>query len=166
LIGVATVTQEIKPMKQDAHPFDLYGFQRKALPVLLTWSAVSILSGLFLGLSAEKRRKGIGSQFVGWGVINGLIAGFGYRAARKKQLERLAGEESGPGLAKEASTFENILWINAGLDVGYILGGAWLKRSNPQDDFKAGMGVGVQIQGAFLLLWDLTLGWLVHRGRR
>jgi len=158
-------------MNHETPPFDLYGFQHKAMPVLLGWSALSILSGAALVLGGDKRSKGIGSQFIGWGLIDGLIAWFGWRGAQQKQLARLNGEVSDADQAKEAATFETLLWVNAGLDVGYILGGAWLIRKsrggngNPEDAFKHGMGVGVQIQGAFLLVWDLTLGWLVRRGR-
>ncbi len=127
--------------------FEIYGFQRKSMPALMVWSVGSILSGLVVIRSWEKQRKGMGSQFIAWGLINGLIAWFGWRGAQKKQLARLEGVLTEYERVKETAMFEKIFWINAGLDVGYILGGSWLKRKNSRDDFKLGMGLGVQIQG-------------------
>ncbi|NJM05009.1 hypothetical protein HC891_00430 [Candidatus Gracilibacteria bacterium] len=54
--------------------------------------------------------------------------------------------------------------VNAGLDVGYILGGLALLRS--EQPGRQGMGLSIVMQGAFLLAYDAWLandvrGWIV-----
>ncbi len=52
------------------------------------------------------------------------------------------------------------------LDIGYVLGGVWLKRSNLQDPQRQGMGWGIAIQGGFLLIWDILLASISRSKRR
>ncbi len=55
---------------------------------------------------------------------------------------------------------ENIYLINAGLDLLYVTGGAWMvsasSNSTENEDMLRGYGQSVIIQGAFLFLFDLT----------
>lgn len=120
---------------------------------LLGWSILSILAGFPLWLDTHRPIKNIGTQFMAWGAIDGLIALFGARSAEKRQ--------STANPAAETRKLRRILWLNTGLDVGYMLGAAWLMSKD--DEEKRGMGFGILVQGGFLFLFDL---WHAIRSNR
>jgi hypothetical protein len=71
---------------------------------------------------------------------------------RRRKLAAGAGRDP-EATAAEARRLRRLLWINAGLDVLYVVVGAGLVvfGSGPVVD---GHGVGVMVQGAFLLVFD------------
>ncbi len=105
--------------------------------VLGTWAAASVLVGG--ALAARPQTRGLGRQTVLWGAVDGAIAlvGARRRAAR------------GP---TDRVRLRRVLLVNAGLDVGYLAAGAWLR----QRDRWRGDGTAVLVQGAFLLVLDAT----------
>jgi len=144
---------------------NLYTYQKQAMPVLLGWSAGSILAGL-LWMGSERRLwRGLGSQFLGWGAIDGLIAGFALRRATKNASRLDSGEISPVEHQRQWLQFERFVWLNVLLDLGYIVGGAWLRQRNPKDPQKQGMGWGIILQGGFLLAWDIILA-TISRSKR
>lgn len=137
-------------------PFHLSGFQTRLAARLLTWSAGSILSGLLLALSRRPLWRGLGHQFAGWGLIDGLIGWFGLRGARQALpgSSNLAEEQS--LLERRASTLERVLAINTVLDLLYLAGGVnLLRRCGRQDPYWRGAGLGILVQAAFLFGFDL-----------
>ncbi|MBA3868446.1 MAG: hypothetical protein H0X30_04780 [Anaerolineae bacterium] len=58
-------------------------------------------------------------------------------------------------LAKESRNLRRLLWINAGLDVGYILGGWCYSNREVARPFRRGLGLGIILQGALLLVFDV-----------
>jgi hypothetical protein len=145
--------------------FNLYQFQRSAMPVLLGWALGSIVAGVFWLRNPSRFLRGVGGQFAAWGLVDGLIALLALRGAGRKAAGWQANEITPLQHAQEAEQFEKIVWANAALDVGYVLGGRWWSRRNPADPQRRGMGLGVMVQGAFLLVWDLLLALAVRRGR-
>ena len=89
---------------------------------------------------------------MGWGVIDALIAAFGLRGARTKADTPDA--HTPERQTRERTTLRRILWINFGLDVGYITGGAALTQDK-HDRFLRGVGWGIVVQGSFLFVFDL-----------
>jgi hypothetical protein len=152
-------------MLPDRSDFNLYRFQRRAMPVLLGWALGSIVAGALWLRDPGRFLRGAGGQFVAWGVIDGLIALLALRGAGRKQVGWQANAITPLQHAQEAEQFEKIVWANAALDVGYVLAGRWWSRRNPDDPWRRGMGLGVMVQGAFLLVWDLFLALAVRRGR-
>jgi hypothetical protein len=63
----------------------------------------------------------------------------------------------------QAQHFRTILLINAGLDVVYVIGGWALLRRARGRDKRAGTGLGIVVQGLFLLVYDSVLAWRVGR---
>jgi esterase/lipase len=153
-----------------------YQFQRGLSVRLLVWSALSVTAGSFLiqgARRASRRRemdngpgmdrgpgrdpgsssapgslKAFGQQAVAWGLVDGLIAAYGFLSARPAA--------SPDGEAALASRLRRLLWLNAGLDLGYIAGGLALARRRGQANAAwRGHGWGVLVQGGFLLLFDL-----------
>lgn len=145
---------------------NLYTYQKQAMPVLLGWSAGSILAGLLWMGSERKLWRGLGSQFLGWGAIDGLIAGFALRGAIKNASRLDSGAISPVEHQRQWLQFERFVWLNVLLDLGYIAGGAWLRQRNPKDPQKQGMGWGIILQGGFLLAWDIFLATISQSKRR
>jgi hypothetical protein len=132
---------------------NIWQFQTKLSKRLLWWGVSSILGGLFL-LRGNKFFKGVGWQFIGWGFINILIALFG-NASANARLDNYDNPGKTDIQAKEADNLQRLLWINAGLDVLYILGGKNWADKDKGDGSRSGHGLGIVLQGAFLLIFDI-----------
>gem|GEM_PF-1245085 len=129
------------------------------------WGAASVLGGAgLLALSmpgvvvddGAGALQGFGIQSVAWGTINLAIVGIGAVVPRAPITDRddaLAAEDD---LAK-------VLWVNVGLDVGYLMVGGTLAAASqlgaePRVDVFS-HGVGIATQGAGLLVLDLIAVW-------
>lgn len=123
----------------------IWDYQKMLTRRLLGWSILSIVAGFPLWLDSYLPIKNIGTQFIAWGAIDGLIALFGWRSAEKRQATADPIEET--------RKLRRILWLNTFLDIGYMAGGGWLLAK--EDKGKQGTGLGVLIQGAFLFFFDL-----------
>ena len=91
---------------------------------------------------------------VAWNVVNTLIAVWGLLQAHPQQVAGLTLPES---LAAQKH-FENVLLLNAGLDVGYLAIGRWLQgraATAERPERMTGYGRSVLLQGGFLLVFDL-----------
>ncbi|MDX1438086.1 MAG: hypothetical protein R3335_14840 [Anaerolineales bacterium] len=155
----------MKTLDRRKEPFDLYRYQLRMLPGLLGWAAGSMAAGLVLLLSNTRFRQGIGLQFLAWGFIDGLIALFGLRGAAANASRFRRGELTEVDLERQTKTFEEILWVNVFLDVGYVIFGRRMMRLAEPGSTRAGTGLGISVQGAFLFLWDLLLIFLMRSSR-
>lgn len=158
-------------MKNPDGSFNLYHFQQRSFPLLLGWALGSMASGIFWMTNRRGILAGLGSQFAGWGAVNLILAIFGIKSAGRNLQKQALGKISVEEHERQSGNFERLVLINAGLDVGYITFGAWLartpsKKPEKHPGFRAGTGWGIAAQGAFLLIWDLLLALLVHRGRK
>lgn len=133
---------------------DFWSFNAHLTQRLKVWAVSSILFGLILQFTSRLGR-GIGAQFVGWGIVNFLIAWFGSRNSRARQ-EKLA-EPFDPEIQQqEATKLHRLLLVNAVLDIFYILGGfGFVQSRGRRDEFSKGNGLGIMLQGAFLFFFDL-----------
>ena len=149
---------------------NIWNFQISLSKRLLVWAAGSAVAGLVLVVFTPGFWDGFGIQSLAWGVIDGLIAGFGLWMSRKRR--RAVPDSSDPGQMEagvrpsgvrppgarpsESRKLRRTLWINTVLDLLYITGGivlaATLGRSNPA---WRGHGWGIVLQGAFLFFFDL-----------
>lgn len=141
--------------ERNTFPVDIWLFQALLTRRLSWWSIGSILAGAFLSITSSGFGLGLGIQFVAWGTIDLAIAFFGARSARQRQA-KLSPAEQLATQPKERASLAKILWINAGLDVLYLVGGlALIGTLGATDPFWRGGGWGVLIQGGFLLFFDL-----------
>ena len=135
----------------------LLAFERAHLLRLFAWGGASVLAGsLLLALVAARRAAGpaplvrhFGIQTAAWGLINLAIALWAWRGLA---LRDNAG----------ARGLERFLWLNLGLDAGYVGVGATLALTGWAVGRRlgaVGAGAGVVVQGAALLLLD----WLLVR---
>ncbi len=141
--------------ERNALSIDIWLFQDQLTRRLSWWSIGSILAGAFLAAAFTGFWRGLGIQFLAWGVIDLAIAFFGARSARQRRA-KLSLAEQLAAQPQERASLAKILWINAGLDVLYLAGGlALIGTLGATDSFWLGGGWGVLIQGGFLLFFDL-----------
>jgi esterase/lipase len=119
---------------------------------LLTWSAISLITGFILWRTGTPVWQGIGLQAVLWSVVDAGIALLGRRGLStrlERPVEILAAN-------REARRFSKILRTNTLLDGLYIIGGILLVFViGSRSSFVIGNGWGIVIQGGFLFLFDL-----------
>lgn len=134
---------------------DIWRFQSGLTRRLLAWAALSAALGGVMLLRRRPFWGGMGAQFAGWGLVNAAIATFGSRAADRRRAA--LPDPADPAVhSRESAGLERLLWINSGLDAGYIAGGLALAQTRGRSDRRsAGHGWGVVLQGAFLLLFDV-----------
>ncbi|MCS6919140.1 MAG: hypothetical protein NZM28_05180, partial [Fimbriimonadales bacterium] len=89
-----------------------------------------------------------------WAVINALIAIFALRGVQKKAQQN-ADADTVRGWMRQLA---RLLWVNAALDVGYVLVGVGLILWEPANRMLNAFGWAVVIQGAFLLIFDAYHG--------
>ena len=134
---------------------NIWKFQSQLTRRLMIWALFSMLVGALLQIPRQPFARSLGQQFAAWGFIDALIAIFGNRSAQKRYAQLpdpLAPEVT----AGETQKLRNILWVNVGLDIGYMAGGAALALTRGQSKPGwRGHGIGVIIQGAFLFFFDL-----------
>jgi hypothetical protein len=116
------------------------------------WAAASVgVGGALLALADGAAARAFGLQFLVWGAIDGAIAIAGALALRRAHARgAVADPERAP---PERRRLRRLLWVNAGLDVGYVavaIGILALWRT-PEG---LGHGLGVLVQGGFLLVFD------------
>ena len=135
-------------------------FQERVLSVLWRWGLASVAAGLPALIVRNAVVRQAGMQTIAWGAIDAALAFFGRRGARER-LRRGSNDA-----LVQARRFRLIVLINAGLDVGYIVGGWRLVRGARGRAERAGMGLGIIVQGLFLLLFDSALAWFSSRWAR
>lgn len=134
--------------------------QKKAMLVLGGWAVTNIATGAIMSSQRQGSDKYFHRMNAYWNVVNLGIAGLGYLSAAREQPEML-------GLFGSSDAhfgFQRILLLNAGLDVGYIMGGLYLnersRRFSLEDPEKEarlkGFGKSIMLQGGFLLLFDVA----------
>jgi hypothetical protein len=138
----------------------LWRFQQRLTGILLGWAAAGIGVGVALGRGGDPLRRGVGEQYVGWGVVNAMIAVIGRRGAMRQQ------SAAPDDLAARKRTLSRLLWLNTGLDVLYVLGGRRLMRGRgATDTLWRGRGLGIVLQGGFLFFFDLLNALALRRVR-
>ena len=142
---------------------DFWTWQHRALGWLLGWGAGSVVVGAGLVTACRADLRQIGLQAIGWGAVDAALALNGRRAARARQRQELAA--TAPAVEREAARFQQIVAVNAGLDLLYIAGGWWLAQTAGQRPQRRGLGLGIVVQGLFLLIYDSWLVWRVAAWR-
>ena len=128
------------------------------------WAVASVAFGGALAAAAalgalpetwDRVALGIGVQCLVWGAIDGAIAWFGQRDLQRR---RAAGEPDDPAATRAfARRLRRLLLLNAGLDVLYVAVGVALITLWQTPD-GLGHGIGVVLQGGFLLVFDTVHG--------
>ncbi len=148
-------------MKQE---MNIWQYQTLITRRLRAWAISNIAGGTLLILRPHPFAQGFGIQSAAWGLVNLLIAIFGQRSSERRAAD--PGAHTPETLAAETKKLRRILWLNAGLDVGYMLGGWLLARHKGREDARwRGQGWGIVLQGVFLCLFDVVHARLLGDGK-
>jgi len=137
----------------------LLAVERAHLIRLVVWGAASLLVGsALLGLMRVRGHRSalldhFGIQTMAWGAIDLTLALTGLK---RLELRDLAG----------ATRLDRFLWLNIGLDVGYVLVGITLLVLGWRLTRRMGLvgaGLAVIVQGSALALLDLVLAGQISR---
>lgn len=120
---------------------------------LIWWGVLSFAFGVPL-LFMEKLLRGFGIQAIAWGLVDaGIAVGGSYLTTKRYKSHP---DPSSKEIAdKESQKLQKLLWWMVPMDVIYILVGAILIFSwGRKDNWWLGTGIGVIVQGLFLLGFD------------
>jgi hypothetical protein len=135
-------------------PMNIWEFSEVLAQRLVTWSAISMTLGGVMSSSKSRYLRGVGSQFIGWAIINVAIAYFGSKTTKQRR-ETLRDADTPERHIQEAGNLRTLLWVNALLDVLYIVAGRNLASRRKSGAWLRGVGMGIMLQGAFLFVFDL-----------
>lgn len=127
-------------------------WQERVLGGLLVWGALSVVAGAGVARSRSVVLRRAGQQAWVWGLVDLLLAVNGRRSARRQ-----AGSADQAATHAAASRFRTILAVNSLLDVGYVASGAALALHGTRLPDRQGTGLGISLQGLFLLVYDIVL---------
>jgi hypothetical protein len=133
----------------------LLAFERAHLLRLFAWGGACVLAGtLLLALVAARRAAGpapllwhFGVQTAAWGAVNLAIAAWAWRGLALRDHTGARG-------------LERVLWLNLGLDAGYVGVGVTLALTGWVVGRRlgaVGAGAGVSVQGVALCVLDWVL---------
>jgi hypothetical protein len=137
----------------------LQAVERAHLLRVLVWGAANILAGtaLLAWIRAGTRQSALLRHFAyqcaGWGCAEVALAAV--------QLGQLA-----PRDLSSATRFDRVLWLNIGLDGGYVLTGVVLAIAGwrlARALGGVGAGIGIVMQGFALAVLDLLLAAQISR---
>ena len=162
LLGHAATAQRATPSPEQRAFSEQRIKHQKTLGLALGGFA---LANIAVGAVAAGQTSGETQQFhkmnVYWNLFNLGIAGAGLLGSRK----RSADTETLADAVRQHENMKQILLVNAGLDVAYVVGGGYLRErgrnelinSNPDKaDQLRGYGKSIMFQGGFLLAFDLV----------
>lgn len=135
---------------------DHHNINRSGMATLGAWA----LGNIAIGAVGRASSKGVAKYFhemnAAWNIINLGIASFGYIGSVSPDLNLSLTEA-----IKQQKSMESFLLFNAGLDIGYMAIGLYLKERSKNASNNPlrlrGYGNSLLLQGAFLFLFDLTL---------
>lgn len=118
------------------------------------WAVASVVvGGALMVLADGAAARAFGLQCLVWGAIDGAIAIAGALALRRAHARGAVADPE--RAAPERRRLRRLLWVNAGLDVGYVAAAIailalWRTPTG------LGHGLGVLVQGGFLLAFDVV----------
>lgn len=159
LVSIASVLFSliVRGQETDAFFAKSNAINRTGMLVMGGWAVSNMLYGGYGSAKFENDKKYFHQMNLMWNVVNASIAGFALYKLGSTDLSAMSAEQM---MAKHNQT-QNLYIINAGLDLLYIAGGAYMvqvsgKNEKHRDRLK-GYGQSVVLQGGFLLVFDLAL---------
>jgi len=125
---------------------------KTGIKILATYSAANIIYGSIAASQSTGSNKYFHEMNAIWNGITLGITGIGFLTAKKE------GQLSYNASLKKQANIEKLFLFNAGLDVAYIAGGAYLKeraKTTIKNPLRLkGYGESILLQGSVLLLFD------------
>ncbi len=130
--------------------------------VLGSWAILNMATGAYGMSTTEGSTKYFHQMNLFWNTVNLGIAGFALYNNLHTDVSLLSDQQ----LMDKHLKSEKLFLINAGLDVIYIAGGAFMvhksKSSTKRPDLLKGYGNSVILQGSFLLVFDAAMYLIQH----
>jgi hypothetical protein len=134
---------------------------KTAMTILGSWAVGNMATGAVMMGRTEGREKYFHQMNIAWNAVNLGLATFGYLAAVKADPASIGMYES----IQQHQGIQKTLLFNAGLDIGYIMGGLYMversRRVEKKPERLEGWGRSLVLQGAFLFAFDVGV-YLVH----
>lgn len=133
--------------------------ERAHLLRLMAWGATSVLIGTALLAWVMRREprspllQHFAIQTAAWGAIDLLLVALAYRSLAARDIAA-------------ATRLDRFVWLNIGLDAGYVMVGITLAVVGWRLGRRLGLvgaGIGVSVQGTALALLDLVLASHISR---
>ncbi len=148
---------------------DFYNHSQKisntGMYVLGSWAIANIATGTYGWSKYSGNRMYFYQMNLFWNVVNASIAGFALYSNYSSDINSFTQQE----LIEKLVKTENILLINAGLDIGYIGAGFLLKylstKHPKRSSMLKGYGNSVILQGGFLLVFDVVMYGILRADR-
>lgn len=136
--------------------------QNTGMYLLGSWALLNMATGAY-GMSTQTgSTKYFHQMNLFWNTVNLGIAGYALVSGHFSDASMLSPQQM---VDKHLHT-EKVLLINAGLDVLYMAGGAFMvgksKSSVKRPELLRGYGQSLLLQGGFLLVFDLVLYGVQH----
>ena len=130
------------------------------MKVLGGWALANMAIGSVAYFSLSGKKKYFNQMNVMWNVVNLGLATAGYFGAKADLNQQLSLAQS----INDQHKIEQILLLNAGLDVGYMAAGLYLNERGlrKSSDRLQGYGQSLILQGAFLLVFDGAM-YAIHK---
>lgn len=130
------------------------------MKVLGGWALANMAIGSVAYFSYSGKKKYFNQMNVMWNVVNLGLATAGYFGAKADLNQQLSLAQS----INDQHKIEQILLLNAGLDVGYMAAGLYLNERGlrKSSDRLQGYGQSLILQGAFLLVFDGAM-YAIHK---
>jgi len=127
-------------------------YNQKGMLILGSWAIGNMALSTFRLQSSNPETQAYHQMNLAWNAVNLVIAGFGYYGGMNA-----AGDLTLAESILEQNKISKVLLFNTALDLGYMVGGAYLlersKNSDQPERFQ-GFGKAVIVNGAFLLVFD------------
>jgi hypothetical protein len=132
----------------------LGNINQSGMLVLGSWGLANMAAGGILSFTQQGTSKYFWQMNMAWNTVNVAIAAFGYWGASNDW-------SSTSEIIKAIDSPQKAYLFNAGLDVGYIMTGFYLKelakRKPAHANRLTGYGNSIVLQGAFLFAFDLAM---------
>lgn len=130
--------------------------------VLGSWAILNMATGAYGMTTTEGSTKYFHQMNLFWNTVNLGIAGFALYNNLHTDVSLLSDQQ----IMDKHFKSEKLFLINAGLDVVYMAGGAFMvhksKSSTKRPDLLKGYGNSVILQGGFLLVFDAAMYFIQH----
>jgi hypothetical protein len=130
---------------------------RTGMLVLGGWAIINIMLSSFKLTKTTRDRRYFYQMNLYWNIVNLLIASLALHSIISASQETIEIAK----IIRQYTWIKKILYLNIGLDVSYIILGAYLRERSKTSLFKTerltGWGQSIILQGVFLFLLDLVL---------
>ena len=158
LISCNLVGQDIPSWQE--YELDRLVLNARGMLILITWAGLNIFAGLIGWIYARGVLRYFFQMNAFWNLVNLALGLAGYFGSVNADVDLVSQAD----ILSSYHSMQNLYILNGGLDVAYIMTGAFLlERARRPSKFNLllkGYAFSLFLQGAFLLIFDLVMFYL------